>query len=304
MRALRIACVFLYLCAAVRGAAAAENAAPRAGEEYSPENIIGFTRALISKREFYRASIELQRLQTFHPGFVPDTQFRITGLYLMYRGGALDGILANPYAGKDARVRCIDSLFRADVYLARYEFGAARELLGTGCLGEDGDLDTMCRKRRFMAVQLGGGEEPLNRWTSGAQEGAGSIAWDDLARYAISARDREKSPAAALGWGVLPGMGYTYSGNRPTGILACVVISLVAGLTYLSFKTDNQPLGILFGFAATAFYGGSVIGGYREALRANLAIREQAAARFSEDLRLERDRERLLADYGIGDGKK
>ena len=42
--------------------------------DYSAENIQKFITHLISKDEYYRAYVELQRLNSYYPGFLPDNK--------------------------------------------------------------------------------------------------------------------------------------------------------------------------------------------------------------------------------------
>jgi hypothetical protein len=302
MRTLRFVCVLLLLSGGAGGGGFAENAPGAGFEEYAPEKVLGFARSLIAKREFYRAYMEIQRLDACHPGFISPEKSHITSLYLMHRGANLDGVLSRSYAGEDIPTRCADRLFKSDVYLSRFEFAGAAGILSPEFCEGSGNLRTMRLKRLFLASTMASpGEVP--DWNSLDLSGIDTSAWGELARYAQRTKEKEKDPRVSLALGLVPGLGYAHAGNGATGIMAGVVISVLAGLSYLAFKTENQPLGILFGIGATVFYGGSIIGGYREAARNNAALRGQTLERLSEDLQLDKDRETLFSGYGIGHGK-
>ncbi len=302
MRTLRLVCVLLLLSGGAGGAGLAQNAPGAHPDEYAPEAVLGFARSLVSKREFYRAYVEIQRLDAFHPGFIPPEKSHITSLYLMYRGANLDGVLARTLTGTGKPARCADALFKSDVYLARFDYASAAGILVPEMCEGTGSLRAMRQKRLFLASVLDpAGAAP--RWKDLDLSGIDTSEWEELARYAQGARDKERSPRVAMALGLFPGLGYSHAGNTATGIMAGVVIGVLAGLTYFAFRTENRPLGILFGIGATVFYGGSIVGGYREALRNNAALRGQTLERLVEDLKLDRDREAIFADYGIGHGK-
>ena len=99
-------------------------------------------------------------------------------------------------------------------------------------------------------------------------------------------------------------MGYAYAGNRQNGAIAFIVVSVFSALTYFSFRTDNAPLGFVFGATATVFYGGSMVGAYREALRYNRSIGERVRETVLDELHPARDRDEIFQRYGIGHGKR
>lgn len=102
--------------------------------------------------------------------------------------------------------------------------------------------------------------------------------FDDILLYSKENRDSIKNVKLSLLLGIIPGCGYVYSGNTATGVVAFLVVSVFSALTYFSFKTDNKPVGIFLGAAATFFYAGSVMGGYlsthrsKEILDANYTL--------------------------------
>lgn len=80
-----------------------------------------------------------------------------------------------------------------------------------------------------------------------------------------------KSPLAAGLLGVIPGLGYAYSGHLTTGISALILNGLLGYATYTSFNTGNTGVGILSGVFTGAFYFGSISGGAKAAKRTNEA---------------------------------
>lgn len=78
-----------------------------------------------------------------------------------------------------------------------------------------------------------------------------------------------KSPTTAGVLGLIPGLGYVYSGSLTTGLSALLLNGLLGYATYTSFDTGNTGVGILSGVFTSAFYFGSISGGIKATKRTN-----------------------------------
>ncbi len=277
--------------------------------EYAPEQIMGFTRHLISRREYYRAYMELKRIQSYYPGYIPTEKSAVTELYLLFHGQQYDEIIHRmpPSAGRD--LRCIYTLFRLDACLFKNTLTAAkcphRDACVTPSCGQP--LYEMLQKRCLLFHMLSE-KEDFKDIKSGRPDDAGRFIpeqkYRELMSYTEKLLEQKKSPALALALGLFPGMGYAYGGNRPTGVIALIVVTVMSALTAISVSNGDTSMAILFCTGAGMFYGGSIIGGWRETLRYNRETHRRVADSLIEKLELQADRDVIMDRYGIGNGAK
>jgi len=276
----------------------------RHGDSYSRHAVLGFTRHLIAKKEYYRAHAELMRLRSYYPGTIPTERVYATGLFLLFYGGRYDELNRMSPPG-DHTSRCVDAIFKSDSRLASGEYEKALILAGEGrrmpCAM---DLAPLLGKRAFASALLAGSFESAERMAEGLPVPPGEFEGSRYARLLASARrdhSMYKDPVCAAALGLVPGLGYVYAGNTPTGIIAFLAFSALGALAAGSFLTDNKPLAFFFGLGATLVYGGSALGGCREALRYNEAYSRERRERLSRELDFDADRQMILREYGIGD---
>ena len=269
--------------------------------EYRPENILGFAKHLISQREYYRALVELKRLQLFYPDYLRREQLYISELYLLFKGKRFSQVLEKEYSSDDAVYRTIDRIFKYDARLHDSDFTWDDSLLSRDLIGSDNSLDRFIVKRWLLSDLL--------RNRTDAAEGLKKIdnyrvsldaeKYRELVAYSADTYRSMKNPNLSLFYGILPGMGYVYSERKATGILALVVISVFSSLTYLSFKTDNSHIGIFLGAATTFFYSGSIVGGYLESKKYNERTVRGMRDYLIDELSLESDRDIIFKGYGL-----
>ncbi|MCP4136167.1 MAG: NAD(P) transhydrogenase subunit alpha [bacterium] len=265
--------------------------------EYSAPAILGFTRHLISKKEYYRASLELQRLNSFYPGFISPIQFRVTESYLQFQGAQYKHILKHSsYMGPEL-------LFKTDAALVLQDYSQADRLLSSWNYGNDPLFDLYFIKRRFFrSLAANPGIEPAEDFSKIFQ-GEEFRKYRELIAYSHEQYDMLKKPVAAFFLGLLPGMGYVYAGNKNTGIVALIAISITGALSYFAFSTNNEPIGIFVGAIGTFFYTGSIVGGYMETQRYNRRIMERRSRYLAEQMNFDEDRESIFRSRGIGTGE-
>ncbi len=278
-------------------------------EEYSPENLLSFMQYLIQKKEYYRARSELKRLEVFYAGYVSSDAVFVTGLYLDMQGAQYGAFGNVRYRGSNARISRAEKAYRFDAFLLSDRYALADELLASH-ERESGVIEGefYLWKRNFVRHLIMGRfdlserllSEPVS--PSGKEEEISTAKYRELARYAKIKHGETRSPGKALLAGVIPGLGYTYAGNRPTGVFAFVVVSIFSTLTYVAFRTDNKPVGVILGASTAFFYSGSILGGYLEAKKSNRYIQQNLRDVLMEGARFDEDRERIFQKYGIMNG--
>ncbi len=270
--------------------------------EYSADNIKGFARYLVEKKEYYRANLEIDRLESYYPGYLTPLEYHTTRNYLLFSGEQYRSVTSYSYTGNDKRTRLTLSLFRFDSYMKLTDYDGAGKILDS--LESDNPFDEIFLKRRFyLSVMTGKLDRPLSGKKE--REQFDFSAYNELQRYAVKTTENMKSPVSALFWGVVPGMGYIYSGERNTGMVALITIALNAAISYYAFSRGSESIGIFVGIIGTFFYTGSIMGGYMAANKYNRNMTDHLNRRLSRDLQLKGDLEELYNTQGIGQsGKK
>jgi len=123
--------------------------------------------------------------------------------------------------------------------------------------------------------------------------------YQELIKYAKSEKGKLKSTTWATIAGLIPGLGYIYSDQTPTGIIALAVVTLSSLITAAAFKTDNKAIGFFTGTIGILFYSGSILGGYLASKKYNNNLKNNLNYHLEKKLNLEQDREYLFQKYGI-----
>jgi hypothetical protein len=288
---------------------AAEETSGGIGYEYSKVNILGFINHLVSKEEYYRAFVELKRIESYYPGYIKKENLYTTELFLLFKGHQYPEILAKEFTGVEPNTRAIHSIFAIDSMIERSEFFKAKTILdSTGYSGYNKDINLFLFKRTILSYLL------LNMIDNASAIAKNNllhsdtdnykIKFSELAEYSTNYYNAYKKPYNAIVFGTIPGMGYVYAGQKATGLIALVLVSALSTLTYYSFKTDNKPAGIFVGAAASFFYGGSIVGGYLSTRKYNESVTENMKNSLSTKLDIKEDRDRIYNIYGAGSGGK
>jgi hypothetical protein len=269
--------------------------------EYRPDNILGFARDLISQGEYYRALVELKRLQLFYPNYLRRENLYISEVYLLFKGKQFGQIVRKKNNSDDLVCQSIDRIFKYDAHIYSSDFEGASSILFHEFIGYDNNLDRYIIKRWLLTDLL---KNRIDSTEAFLQKRKVDVTVDvekyrELMAYSARKYRSMKNPNVSLFYGIIPGMGYVYSGRKPTGILALVVISVFSTLTYLSFKTDNGHIGIFLGAATTFFYSGSIVGGYLESKKYNERTMKEVRDYLVDELSLENDREVIFKRYGL-----
>lgn len=273
------------------------------GIQYHPQSILGFTKRLISQKDYYRGYKELQRLNSFYPGYIREDIFYASEMFLLFQGKEYAEILQKKTNSDNCNVQLINIIFKTDVYLERSEYRKADLMLNVGgCLDYSHDLKMFIYKRRLVSNLL------LNRIDETRKslveernkiDKASFNKYKELIKYSDKNMQSLLNPFHSLFLGVVPGLGYIKAGDEATGIIAFILVSVLSALTYFSFSTDNKPVGIFFGAMTVTFYSGSIIGGYLASRRFNNRIRKNTKENIFYEMSLVDDREYILTNYGI-----
>ena len=273
--------------------------------EFQADNILGFARHLASKEEFYRAYIELQRCRSYYPDYLTAETFHVSEIYLLYRGKRYDEILEKTAVTDDKKIDIPGAVFKADVYLNRSDFEKAASLIETAVnLNGREEKYSYLQKRLFLSyLFLNNIDRAKKLIEENKAEGADIAGFDDAIGYTGYYFNSKKSPYTAMTLGMIPGLGYVYSGQKETGIAAFIVVSVFSALAYYSFKTDNKPMGIFFGAAGTFFYAGNILGGYMASKKYNKNALENLKDYLFNSMKFGQDRDEIYNKYGIGNAR-
>ena len=276
---------------------------PAAAGEYDPDQILTFTRYLIGRQEYYRALVELKRLDSYHPGFLPSPAFHVTELYLLSKGKQYPDILGAPLPAGDPVLSAAGLVFKIDAAIGAADGPRFNALVASWHYGADPFFDRCITKRRLYASLVSGKFNEASGMC-GPPEAPEYGACRELIGWARTGLPGERKPWLAAVLGLVPGAGYLYSGEIATGIFAFLLIAADAVLTYFAFRTRNDVIGYFSGAVGGLLYAGSIAGGYFAARRYNEKRFDTAGRSLSGRLKLEVDRDEIFNRYGIGsDGK-
>jgi hypothetical protein len=281
-----------------------QNIYPKIDKDYSADNILGFAKYLISRNEYYRAFVELRRLDSYYPGFVKKDSISTTEFFLLFKGNRYSDIKSLTLKEASPDTKAIHLLFRTDAAFEENDFVNANAFSGTGRIaGINKDIDLFLYKRTILSYLLLNKIDDARSLIENRKRDVArlnSTELGELLQLSESCFAALKKPYNAMAFGIIPGMGYVYADKTATGIVAFLLISALSALTYYSFKTDNKPVGIFAGTAATFFYGGSIIGGYLSAKKYNDSAINDLKYSLSRKMYLAEDREEIYNNYGIG----
>ena len=192
-----------------------------------------------------------------------------------------------------------DSLFKSDASIAIEDYARLETALSAWHAGAEPFLDLCLKKRRLFAYLM---ERRYNAAAGLFGDGAPAefAAYRDLVEQARSGLSYEKKPWLSAVLGIIPGMGYLYSGDYGAGIFAFLLISVDVIMTYFAFRTHNDIIGYFTGVMGGFFYAGSIAGGYLAARRFNTKLSGETGGSLAGAMRFDRDREELLKRHGIG----
>ena len=227
-----------------------------------PDSLFKFVRYLINNNYYEQALLEIFRLE--HQGY-SDPALNYNKLLCHYALGNYEEVI---FEVETANLS--DLAYEARMLAAK----SAYQLRNFGMSKQQGE----------QALALGNTEEKqsaaklliLSQVEVGNWENARSLAGkyfeaDNKINTILESQRhlRYKSPAAATFLGIVPGLGYFYSGHKQTALSAFVLNGLLGYATYTSIKKENYGMAALTGIFATSFYIGNIYGSGKSARRFN-----------------------------------
>jgi len=261
-------------------------------DEFKPEKILSFTENLIASGEYYRAYVELDRLNSYYPGYLSPLTYNVTKSFMLFKSARYDDILRGEALHREDEETCITDIFKIDSLLKTYNTdGAAGLLSGANC-GSDSVNQYYNKRKDYISI--------LNRFNNPDEKDIDNFYdYKDSASYADYLHGMKKSPLTGAAAGLIPGMGYIYAGEPGTGIVALIVIAAGSAITYGAYKSGVEPLAVLSGTATFFMYTGSIAGGYMQTVKYNRRLSDSLVLRLEKDFMLDKDIDEIYVNFGI-----
>lgn len=264
-------------------------------KDFGPEKISGFISFLILEREYYRASVEVERLKSYYPDYLNHNTYTATINYLMFKGAAYKSILDsdNEEAVDGTDANSIFFFFKIDSLIKLNKYEEAENLIPDSGILSDPFFNNILQKREIYLSLMNNPYSGEMRSKSVMHE------YQEVLDFSAYIHNQKKNPWKGMAAGLIPGMGYIYAGETGTGITAMIVMGLGVAVAALGFSQGMEPLGIVSGTVTGLFYGGSIIGGYRETVRYNRGLMERLDLRLQKDLDFNRDIDEIFVRFGL-----
>lgn len=260
-------------------------------EEFTPEKISSFICSLINNGEYYRAYVELLRLNSFYPSYINKPVFDVTSNYLYYKSKKYDDLLMLNNTQSDLFIPV--SIFRIDSLIRLNRKDEAKsELVKLDKSNDLKDFASYVKKRKlFFAV--------LNNEKNNSEFSDYAACSEELFLFSETIHQDKKSPAIGLLSGIIPGMGYVYAGERGTGIVSMIIISAGTAVSYVSYRNGSESLALISGLITFFFYSGSIAGGYMQTVKYNNRLMETLELRLNRELMPEKDLDEIYFKFGL-----
>ncbi len=291
----RISAVLVFFCLTAVSSPVFSGETPA---EFTPENILAFTHYLIESGEYYRAGVELRRLEAYYPGYLPAEKYKAIEMYILFKGRRYSD-MTRMYSG--GAMDCVPSVFVIDSFMLTGDYAACKPVLESvyGICSDDLMREIIFKRKAGLDIINGSAYDPQT-----GELLAELSQYKVLADWAAARNSEKKSPLIGALLGLVPGMGYVYAGDTGTGFTALTVISIFGAVTYGSFQYGAEPLGILAGAVTLFFYGGNIAGGYLQTKKYNNAIDDQVRSRVRSELGMDGDIDRIYIRFGMSSNER
>ena len=268
--------------------ALAENAAPLY-DDFTPKKISSFACSLIQDGEYYRAYVELLRLNSFYPSYISARTFDITASYLFYKSKRYNDVLEFDFNETDTMPF---SIFKIDSLLKlNRKDEAAAELSKLNEISGSREYGAYLNKRKvFLSALMNNGYDEKNEEF---------FRYNTLFQYSNSVHENMKKPFLGALAGLIPGMGYLYAGESGTALVSLIIIGTGSAVTYASYKNGLSALSVITGTITFFFYGGSIVGGYMQCKKNNEYLTQMLETRLERELMLDRDLDEVYLKFGL-----
>jgi len=261
-------------------------------DDFSSEKISSFTCSLIEKGEYYRAYVELLRLNSYYPLFLKPSIYDITSNYLFYKSRNYKDLLEFDSTKKEDDVLIPVSLFRIDSLIKLNRIDEAESELVKLYERTDSEKysDYLTKRGAYLSLL---NHKKDSRYNNKLKS------YEELFNYSDSIYENRKNPYLGALAGIIPGMGYVYAGERGTGIVSMIVIGAGSAVSYGAYRNSFDSLSVISGVITFFFYGGSIAGGYMQSVKYNDRLMDTLEMRLNRELMPERDLEEIYFKFGL-----
>lgn len=243
-----------------------------------------FADELMTEGDYYRAVTEYKRFVFLYPDSSEADRARLgIGSALLYAGQF--GLMQQWF------YRIPDSspiVSEAAILTARGALDAGMPRVGidvidTGMAGADSaDLDELRFLRGVSLVHDGAYEEAALEFSSLTGSGAfGVRSGEYLAELSRAPDESPRNPTLAGALGIVPGLGYAYSGHYGTALASLAVNGLLAWGAVSAFDSGNDEAGYALAALGFGFYTGNIYGSAQSAGRYNEYVNSAFQAGFT-----------------------
>ena len=262
-------------------------------DEFTPEKISSFTCSLIEGGEYYRAYVELRRLNSYYPLFLHKSVYDITSNYLFYKSRNYKDILEFDFTKTTDDVFIPVSLFRIDSLIKLNRRDEAKTELAKLQVRGDSKNYSDYLVKRDVYLEILKSKNRDNNFKNSYPE------FSDLYDFSEITYENRKNPYIGALAGIIPGMGYIYAGEKGTGIVSMIVIGAGSAVSYASYLNGVDSLAAVSGVITFFFYGGSIAGGYMQSVKYNDRLLDTLEVRLNRELMPERDLEEIYFKFGL-----
>ncbi len=261
--------------------------------EFTQDKISSFTCSLVESGEYYRAYVELLRLNSYYPSSVPASVFSITSNYLFYKSKKYTDLLEFDAGAIQEDIFIPVSLFRIDslIKLNRKE-EAESELLKLYGRKDSKKYSGYLNKRSAYLAIMNNNNSSINPQNDLSE-------YDELFTFSENIYESRKNPYLGALAGIIPGMGFVYAGETGTGIVAMIIVGAGSAVTYASYRDGWDSLAVISGAITFFFYGGSILGGYMQTKRYNDSLVTTLEMKLKRELMPERDLDEIYFKFGL-----
>ncbi len=255
------------------------------------KQIINYYNTLLDKEYYYRAYIELLRLNNYFPVLMSHDQYNISSAYLLFKGknyrsfDKLDNNRITAFYVFDAMVQH-GSFLKAEAYLAHFTY-------------KEKKLQRYYFDRRAFSSLVSYNFKDAEKWMTSDLYDQSFV--KKIIGYSKNIFQDMRSPLGALLLGVIPGAGYIYGADDwGTGLSAFLVVTILTGITVGAVLTGNLIVAVITGTIGLFFYGGSIVGAYRATEKYNDELKDSLKLYHFKEFRFATHREDLYQEYGAG----
>lgn len=245
---------------------------------------IGFAESLLREGDYYRAVSEYKRFLYFNPSTPEADSARLgIGRSLFFAGqqGLLEqwfltlprscGIRSEAVLITARGIMDSGAMHSASSFLQSH-----RDDVSSGDMPDYYLLSgvTLARSGLYDAAA-----ESFSQVDPRSPRGSVAESYLDLLEASPTAEPRDPTIAALLG--IVPGLGYAYSGHYGTAAASLVVNGLLAWGSISAFNHNNDEAGYALSVVGFGFYTGNIYGSAQSARRYNTHIHSEYRARFA-----------------------